>query len=95
VLTHIVLFKLKEKTNVERVKEKLLGMKGKIPQLRYLEVGIDVSKSERSYDLAVYTKFDSLEAMQEYQIHPVHVEVSAFIKPVRESSISVDYLGGE
>lgn len=94
MLTHIVLFKLKDKADAEKVREKLLGMEGRIPQLRHLEVGIDILNSQRSYDLALYTRFDSLEAMQEYQVHPVHVEVAEYIKSVRESSVSVDYEGG-
>jgi len=66
-------------------------MEGKVPQLLHLEAGVDVLHSERSYDIALCTKFASMEDMQAYQIHPVHLEVAEFIKSVRESSISVDY----
>ena len=92
-LTHIVLFKLKDRSprNVENAREVMMSMKGKIPQLRHLEVGIDILHSERSYDLALVTKFDSLEEMQNYQAHPVHVEVSKYMTSVRESAITVDY----
>ena len=92
-LTHIVLFKLKDRSprNVENAREVMMSMKGKIPQLRHLEVGIDILHSERSYDLALMTKFDSLEEMQNYQAHPVHVEVSKYMTSVRESAITVDY----
>lgn len=91
MLAHIVLFKLKNKEDAGRVKEKLLGMIGKIPQLRFLEVGLDVFQSERSYDVALYSKFDSLQAMQEYAVHPVHLDVVEFLKELRESTITVDY----
>ena len=77
--------------NIEKARDILLGMKGKIPQLRHLETGIDVVRSERSYDLALITKFDSLEDLKAYQAHPVHVEVLKYITSVRETSISVDY----
>jgi hypothetical protein len=66
-------------------------MKGNIPQLRHLEVGIDVLHSDRSYDLALVTKFDSLEELKNYQAHPFHVEVLKYMTSVRESSITVDY----
>lgn len=91
MFTHIVLFKLKSKEDAVKVKEKLLAMEGKIPQLRLLEVGIDVIHSQRSYDVALYTKFDSRESMEEYQVHPVHVEVAEYIADVRESAVAVDY----
>jgi len=66
-------------------------MKGKISQLRFLEVGVDVLHSERSYDLALVTKFDSLEDMKTYQANPVHIEVSKYITSIRESAVAVDY----
>ncbi len=47
MLTHIVLFKLKDRRNSQKARDVLLGMKGKIPQLRHLEAGIDVLHSER------------------------------------------------
>ncbi|MDP3105948.1 MAG: Dabb family protein [Candidatus Methanoperedens sp.] len=47
--------------------------------------------SERSYDLALVTKFDSMEDMKAYQAHPVHVEVLKYMTSVRESSVTVDY----
>jgi hypothetical protein len=62
--------------------------------LRHLEAGIDVLHSERSYDLALVTKFDSMEDMKTYQAHPVHVEVLKYMTSVRESSVTVDYESG-
>ncbi len=96
MITHIVLFKLKDRTprNVEKARDALLSMKGKIPQLRHFEVGTDVLHSERSYDLALVTRFDSLEGLQDYQANPLHVEVSKYITSVRESAVAVDYESG-
>lgn len=93
MITHIVFFKLvdQSKENIEKTQNVLLGMEGKIPVLRHLEVGIDVVRSERSYDLALITKFDSLDDLQSYQIHPVHQEIIKFINSVKDTSISIDY----
>jgi hypothetical protein len=91
MITHIVFFKLKDTRNAKKASEVLLGLKGKILQLRHLEVGIDILHSDRSYDLALVTKFDSLEDMKAYQTHPVHEEVSNYMASVRESSVTVDY----
>lgn len=94
MITHIVFFRFHDPTpaNLNATKEKLESMRGKIPQLRHLEVGIDVIRSERSYDLALVTKFDSLEALQAYQVHPYHAgEVIPHMKGVAAASAAVDY----
>lgn len=91
MITHIVLFKLIDRRDAQKARDVMVGMKGKIPQLRNIEAGIDVLHSERSYDLALVTKFDSMEDMKAYQAHPVHVEVLKYMTSVRESSVTVDY----
>lgn len=96
MITHIVLFKLKEPTpeNVTAAKEKLLSMQGNVPMLRHLEVGDDVVRSERSYDIALYTKFDSLPDLQAYQIFPYHGEnVAPYMRSVSVAVAVVDYEG--
>lgn len=94
MITHIVLFKLTEPTpeNIAATRDKLLSMQGKIDQLRHLEAGVDVIRSERSYDVALITRFDSLQALQEYQVHPYHAgEVVTHMKSVCSSIVAVDY----
>jgi hypothetical protein len=88
-----VLFKLKDRSSesIDRTVQVLRNMEGKIAELRHLEVGLDVLHSERSYDIALVTKFDSMEALQAYQVHPVHKLVIEHIATVREASVSVDY----
>lgn len=91
MITHIVFFKLLDKGNIEKTRQVLSDMEGKISVLRHFEVGVDVLKSERSYDLALLAKFDSLEDLQIYQDHPVHQEVIKYIGTVKESVFAVDY----
>ncbi|QWV94376.1 Dabb family protein [Geomonas oryzisoli] len=94
MIVHIVLFKLKEATaeNVEAARQRLLSMDGKVELLRHLEVGVDLIRSERSADIALYTKFDSLEDLQAYQVHPYHAnEVAAYMRSVCSSVVAADY----
>lgn len=94
MITHIVLFKLADPTPaaVAAVRDKLLSMQGKIDQLRHLEAGTDVIRSERSYDVALVTRFDSLDDLQAYQVHPYHAgEVVPLMKSVCSSIVAVDY----
>ncbi len=91
MVTHIVFFKFKDRENIAKAREMLLNLKGRIPQLLHLEVGVDVLHTERSYDLALVSKFNSLEDLQAYQIHPLHVEVAEYLATVREAVAAVDY----
>ena len=94
MFTHIVFFKLKETTqkNLQKAKNILLSMEGNIPMLKYLEVGVDELHTERSYDIVLITRFNSLDDMNAYQIHPYHVaQVLAPLKDMIESSKAVDY----
>ncbi|MDD5286206.1 MAG: Dabb family protein [Desulfuromonadaceae bacterium] len=94
MITHIVLFKLEEASseNLAATRAMLLTMNGEIPLLRHLEAGIDVIRSERSYDIALITKFDSLADLQAYQIHPYHAGVIVpHMKSVCSSIVAVDY----
>jgi len=94
MIAHIVLFKLNESNanNAAAVKDMLLSMNGKLPMLRHLEVGVDIVRSERSYDVALYTKFDNLADLQAYQVHPYHADtVVPFMKANCAAIVSADY----
>ncbi len=93
MLTHVVLFKLKDPTpgNLEEARSLMAGMGGQIPELRHLEVGVDVIRSNRSYDLALVAKFDSLEGFRAYQAHPAHQAVVRPLLAASDSIVAVDY----
>lgn len=94
MVVHIVFFKLSDPTpaNIATTRDKLLSMQGKIALLRHLEVGVDVIHSERSYDLALVTHFDSLADLQAYQVDPYHAgEVVPHMKTVCSAIAAVDY----
>ena len=48
MIKHIVCFKLKEGEDVNKAKEILLSMKGNVPMLKEIQVGVDILHSERS-----------------------------------------------
>ncbi|OOM16606.1 Dabb family protein [Clostridium saccharobutylicum] len=94
MFTHIVLFKVKEPTkeNLQFLKETLLSMDGNIDELKGLEVGVDVIKSDRSYDIGIITRFDSKEDYLAYDVNEYHVEkVKKVIGPYLEGSKTLDF----
>ena len=52
---------------------------------------MDVVRGERNYDLALYSRFATMEDLDAYRIHPYHKEVVAELKSRSESIIAVDY----
>lgn len=94
MFTHIVFFKLSNPTkdNLNKAEDILKSMEGKIPELKGLEVGIDVLKTERSFDIALVTRFISREDYETYAVSDFHVNnVLKNLKPMLECSKTVDY----
>jgi hypothetical protein len=91
--THIVLIKLvhSNEETIEVARTALARLEGQIPQVRHLEIGVNIVHTDRSYDLALVAKFDSLEDLQSYLNHPLHVEVVKYLQGNRRSSVTVDY----
>ena len=98
MLKHIVMWKLKEVAecgdriqNARKMKHELEALKNKIPQIKHIEVGVNSIPSEGSYDVVLYSEFESEQDLATYQKHPEHLKVAAFITTVRERRAVVDY----
>ena len=98
MLKHIVLWKFltyaegaDKKENLLRAKGLLESLKKTITEIRFLEVGLDVTHTERSYDLVLYTEFDNPAALVAYQQHAEHVKVVEFLRKVQSGRVVIDY----
>ncbi len=91
MVRHIVFMKFPDFSLAQIAKEKLLSMKEHIDVLQDIEVGIDFSRSERSYDLALVTTFASKEDLETYRIHPYHQEIVQWLKVNDTQTKVVDY----
>ena len=94
MITHIVLFKLSDPRpeTIAATRDLLVSMDGTVPQLLYLEVGVDIIRSERSYDLALVTRFDSLDELKAYQVDPYHAgTILPHMRSVCSAIVAVDY----
>lgn len=95
MLVHIVMFEFKaenKEANMARVKTMLEALPSKIVTLKSMEVGIDVSHSERSFDMVLISKFDDQAGLDVYAPHSAHQEVVSVIKEVTTLSKVVDYI---
>ncbi len=93
MITHIVFFKFVNHSpeSVGALLTLLQNMDGQVESLRHFEVGADFRRSERSYDVALITKFDSLAALEAYGTHPAHLPVLNHMKAHNIKTVIVDY----
>lgn len=93
MITHVVMFKLHDPNEAETIAAMLRPLPETIDLIRFYEVGVDIIRNERSWDLSIVSKFDSLETLAAYQEHPEHVKVRDYVKPRMAASAAVDYEG--
>ena len=98
VIKHIVMWNFADEAegadkaaNLARVQEDLGALRGLVPGLKTLEVAIGEDPLEHSYDMVLYSEFDSVESLRAYATHPRHVEVAQFIGKVRTARVCMDY----
>ena len=92
-IKRISLFRLKKRNNtdIQAVADKLISMKGEIPSLMDMEVGVNFSESDEAYDVLMIATFKNVEALKSYQQDPFHLRVKDFVEGQYESRAVVDY----
>ena len=98
MIKHIVMFRLKESAmgrskneNLQELKILLESLQEKIPVVKCLEVGINMGKSASASDIALYSEFDDMQALENYRIHPEHVKVVDYIDKICSERRVADY----
>ncbi|NTU93383.1 MAG: Dabb family protein [Chlorobiaceae bacterium] len=98
MIKHIVMWRLNAsaygnpaEVNARIIREKLEALRGRIPGLVSIEVGLDFSGSESSADVVLYSEFIDLKSLEGYQTHPEHEAVKAFIGGASAERRLVDY----
>ncbi len=77
--------------NATKLKAAIEGLMGKIPELKSMEVGLNLSAKPSAYDLVLTSVFDSLEALDIYRVHPEHKKVLELLYEVMEQTAVVDF----
>lgn len=98
MVKHIVMWHLHDEVNgrskaesAAAIKEALEALKGKIPGLLHIEVGLDFDGSDQAADVALYSEFESREALAAYQAHPLHQAAIPLVKSAAKERAVVDY----
>ena len=93
MIKHIVSFKLKDesKNKTNLIKELLETLPSKISEIKYFEVGINISDSPTAFDIVLISEFESIDSLKKYQVNPEHLKVTEVISLYKTSSMVVDY----
>ncbi len=78
--------------NVAITKSMLEALPSKIDWIRASEVKLNSKDApQANWDLILISDFDSFEDLERYRVHPDHVAVGTFMKPVRKARACVDF----
>lgn len=91
MVKHIVLYTLKDGVEkdaaVKMIASHLEPLVGKIPGLLHLEV----RRAYNGMDYALYSEFESREALTAYATHPLHQEAKTHFFHLLDSRVAADY----
>lgn len=96
-IRHVVTWKLAAEDAAERaaqaaeVARLLNALDGVVPQLLSISAGANSVYPEANWDVTLVADFDSVAALEEYQVHPAHVEAAGYIRSVVASRVAVDF----
>ena len=97
MIKHIVMWNVRGATPNERrdairfLKTRFEGLRGRIPGLLRLEVGVDTSRIDYACDVVLYSEFESQHALDAYAMHPEHLRVRDELDGLRVARHQVDY----
>jgi len=77
--------------NSTRLKREFESLRGRIPGLLRLEIGVDLSQVEYACDVVLYAEFESQAALDAYAAHPEHLRVREALGDLRTARHQVDY----
>lgn len=89
-MKHIICIKLFDRTKANEVREKLISMSGRVPQLVDIWVGLDFLHSARSFDVVMVAELKSRDVLDAYQNDPYHMKVKEYLKAVAEKTVALD-----
>ena len=92
MVKHIVLYTLKEGVNkpeaIEIIRSVLEPLVGVIPGLKHMEIR---ATYQGDMDYALYSEFESRQALENYAVHPLHLEAKGHFHHLLATRVSADY----
>ena len=91
MVKHIVMYTLKEDVDkdaaVKIIASVLEPLVGKIPGLLHMEI----RRAYQGMDYALYSEFESKQALADYAVHPLHLEAKTHFHHFLDKRVAADY----
>lgn len=97
MIKHIVMWNVRGDTPaakaraVTQLQSCFASLRGRIPGLLHIEVGIDNSRVDYACDVVLYSEFESQAALDAYASHPEHLRVKRELGDLRIARYQVDF----
>ncbi len=97
MIKHIVMWNVRGDTpeqkalNLATLQRSFESLRGRIPGLLRLEIGVDQSRIDYACDVVLYSEFESQAALESYASHPEHLRVKREVGDLRTARFQVDY----
>jgi hypothetical protein len=94
MVKHLVMWRLRPAESLEnkaQIIQAVDAIRVGIAGIRAIEIGFTKYAGCDAADLALYSEFDSWEALAAYDLHPLHQVLRDLIGPIRTERRVVDY----
>lgn len=97
MIKHIVMWNVRGEDAAERarnlalLKSEFESLRGRVPGLLHLEIGVDDSRVDYACDVVLYAEFESRLALAAYAEHSEHLRVKGALGGLRTARHQVDY----
>ena len=98
MIKHIVMWRLDRgpgdiypEKQAHEMQTRLTALQGKIAEIQNFEVGLDINRTERAFDVVIVSSFASRDDLATYSRHPLHQELVEFFRGITSEVRVVDY----
>ncbi len=98
MIRHIVMWNVRGDTpaararGIAQLQASFGSLRGRIPGLLHIEVGVDSSRVDYACDVVLYSEFENQAALDAYASHPEHLRVKQELGDLRIARYQVDYM---
>jgi hypothetical protein len=91
LIRHVVLFTVPDE-NLAAARAGLQRL-GAIPHAKLFEVGVNLKRDlyANEVDLVVYAEFETAAEFDAYKAHPLYIEVTEAVRPLRKTRVAADF----
>ena len=91
MIKHIVMWRYKNKSDIETARKQLESLRNRVPSMLSIETGVNFLDSPASYDLVLITEHKDKAALDIYQADLFHAEVKAVLGKLDSERVVVDF----